>query len=246
MNRRTPAIAVTARMAITGRFSRCSTVDTASGYRRRHRSEGTARWIRNGSIEEGYDRLGSRYLEWTTSHGPGVREWFLDEVLQRLPADADVLELGCGPGTVSPALADGRTLHGGRPVGRAARARSRAAPGCRRSSRRTSRRSSSRLESFDAVVAFFVFNHLPRAEHAPMFARVYSWLRPGGRFMLSLGASDTDDEVAGGLARRPDVLRGLRAGRERARAARRGVRAGALGDAGARSKPAGRRSRSTG
>ena len=51
------------------------------------------------------------------------------------------------------------------------------------------------LGTFDGVVAFFVFNHLPRAEHAPMFARVYSWLRPGGRFMLSLGASDTDDEV---------------------------------------------------
>ena len=28
-----------------------------------------------------------------------------------------------------------------------------------------------------------------------MFARVFSWLRPGGRFMLSLGASDTEDEV---------------------------------------------------
>ena len=50
-------------------------------------------------------------------------------------------------------------------------------------------------EAFDGVVAFFVFNHLPRAEHAPMFARVCAWLRPGGRFMLSLGASDTDDEV---------------------------------------------------
>jgi SAM-dependent methyltransferase len=49
--------------------------------------------------------------------------------------------------------------------------------------------------AFDAVVAFFVFNHLPRVEHAPMFERVWSWLRPGGRFMLSLGASDTDDEV---------------------------------------------------
>ena len=28
-----------------------------------------------------------------------------------------------------------------------------------------------------------------------MFARVWSWLRPGGRFMLSLGASDTLDEI---------------------------------------------------
>ncbi len=49
--------------------------------------------------------------------------------------------------------------------------------------------------TFDAVVAFFVFNHVPRAEHAPTFARVFSWLRPRGRFMLSLGAGDTEDEV---------------------------------------------------
>ena len=49
--------------------------------------------------------------------------------------------------------------------------------------------------AYDAVVAFFVFNHVPRAEHAPMFARVFSWLRPGGRFMLSLGAGNTEDEV---------------------------------------------------
>src|SRR4051812_4026858 len=63
-------------------------------------------------VERGYDRLGSRYREWTVSQPPGVREWFLDEVLQRLPAGADVLELGCGPGTVSPALADGRRYTG--------------------------------------------------------------------------------------------------------------------------------------
>jgi cyclopropane fatty-acyl-phospholipid synthase-like methyltransferase len=145
-------------------------------------------------IEEGYDRLAARYLAWTTSEGPGVREWFLDEVLQRLPADADVLELGCGPGTVSPVLADGRRYTGvDLSAGQLAIARERLpdvefiqgdfttvelAPA-----------------AYDAVVAFFVFNHVPRAEHAPMFARVFSWLRPGGRFMLSLGASDTQDEV---------------------------------------------------
>ena len=25
-------------------------------------------------VEEGYDRLGSRYLDWTASHAPGVRQ----------------------------------------------------------------------------------------------------------------------------------------------------------------------------
>ena len=145
-------------------------------------------------IEDGYDRLGSRYFEWTTSQGPGVREWFLDEVLQRLPANADVLELGCGPATVSPALADGRRYTGvDLSAGQLALARERLPDATFIQADFTTIELP--LEGFDAVVAFFVFNHLPRAEHAPMFARVCSWLRPGGRFMLSLGASDTDDEV---------------------------------------------------
>ena len=145
-------------------------------------------------IEDGYDRLGPRYFAWTSSQGPGVREWFLDEVLQRLPADAAVLELGCGPGTVSPALADGLRYTGvDLSAGQLALARERLPDATFIQADFTTIELPA--EAFDAVVAFFVFNHLPRAEHAPMFARVYSWLRPGGRHMLSLGAGDTDDEI---------------------------------------------------
>ncbi len=145
-------------------------------------------------VEDGYDRLGSRYHEWTTSQGPGIREWFLDEVLQRLPAGADVLELGCGPGTVSPALADGRRYTGvDLSAGQLNLARERLPDATLIQADFTTIELPD--DSFDGVIAFFVFNHLPRAEHEPMFSRVYSWLRPGGRFMLSLGASDTDDEV---------------------------------------------------
>lgn len=145
-------------------------------------------------IEQGYDRLGARYREWTTSHAPGDRAWFLDEVLQRLPADAEVLELGCGPGTVSPRLADGRRYTGiDLSAGQLALARERLPGGTFIQGDFTT------IElppaSYDAVVAFFVFNHVPRAEHASTFARVFSWLRPGGRFMLSLGAGDTEDEI---------------------------------------------------
>jgi cyclopropane fatty-acyl-phospholipid synthase-like methyltransferase len=145
-------------------------------------------------IEQGYDQLGSRYVEWTTSQGPGVREWFLDEVLQRLPAGADVLELGCGPGTVSPRLAEARHYTGvDLSAGQLVIARERLPGGA------FIRGDFTTIElpetTYDAVVAFFVFNHVPRAEHGPMFGRVFSWLRPGGRFMLSLGAGDTEDEI---------------------------------------------------
>jgi SAM-dependent methyltransferase len=39
---------------------------------------------------------------------------------------------------------------------------------------------------FDAVVMVFVLFHLPREEHARVFERVWSWLRPGGYFLVSL------------------------------------------------------------
>jgi SAM-dependent methyltransferase len=173
---------------------RCSSMDTGSGYKRRHRSEEDRTVDPKRIVEDGYDRLGFRYRDWTTSHERGVREWFLDEVLQRLPADADVLELGCGPATVSPMLADGRRYSGvDLSAGQLSIARERLPDATFIQGDFTTIELPS--AAFDAVVAFYVFNHVPRAEHRPTFSRVCSWLRPRGRFMLSLGAGDTDDEI---------------------------------------------------
>ena len=50
-------------------------------------------------------------------------------------------------------------------------------------------------ESFDAVVSFLVFNHVPAAEQARVFERIHFWLRPDGFFCASLGAGRHDDMV---------------------------------------------------
>jgi SAM-dependent methyltransferase len=46
--------------------------------------------------------------------------------------------------------------------------------------------------SFEAVVAYYSFNHVPRELLAPVFARIHRWLAPGGYFMAALGASDLE------------------------------------------------------
>ena len=145
-------------------------------------------------VREGYDQLGPRYAEWSAAAEPGVREWFLGEVLDRLAAGADVLELGCGPGAAVSELAEDRRYTGiDLSVGQLAIARERFPGG------RFLQGDLTGVElpeaSFDAVVAFFVFNHVPQGELLPTFGRVFRWLRPGGRFMLSLGAGDTVDEI---------------------------------------------------
>jgi cyclopropane fatty-acyl-phospholipid synthase-like methyltransferase len=145
-------------------------------------------------IAQGYDRLAGRFGAWVAANPPEVRDWFLGEVLQRLPGEADVLELGCGPGTAAVALADGRTYTAvDLSAVQLAIARERLPAGTFLQDDFTTIALPD--SAFDAIVSFYVFNHVPRAEHASMFARVFSWLRPGGRFMLSLGASNTDDEI---------------------------------------------------
>jgi SAM-dependent methyltransferase len=52
--------------------------------------------------------------------------------------------------------------------------------------------------SLDAVVAFYSLTHVPRGEHAALFARIRSWLRPGGVFIASLGVEDDPGTVEPG------------------------------------------------
>jgi SAM-dependent methyltransferase len=47
--------------------------------------------------------------------------------------------------------------------------------------------------TFDAVVSFYAFIHLPRDEQVVMLERVYSWLKPGGVLLLNLTARDMPD-----------------------------------------------------
>ncbi|HEY2868476.1 MAG TPA: class I SAM-dependent methyltransferase [Gaiellales bacterium] len=44
--------------------------------------------------------------------------------------------------------------------------------------------------SFDGVCALYSISHVPREDHARLFASVRRWLRPGGVFLASLGSGD--------------------------------------------------------
>jgi cyclopropane fatty-acyl-phospholipid synthase-like methyltransferase len=144
-------------------------------------------------VQEGYDALGGRFRDWNSGLDE-ARSWFMDQVLQRLPAGADVLELGCGWGSAAAILGDGRSYTGvDLSSAQLAIARERLPAATFVHADLTQLKLPA--ESLDAVVAFYVFNHVPRAEQAPTFERVFGWLRPGGRFMASLGAGQSDDEV---------------------------------------------------
>jgi len=148
---------------------------------------------RTDTVRRGYDRLASSFLQWGARVEGDPRDRFVDEFAAMLPAGGKVLDLGCGGGIPS----TGRLAESFDVVGvdisaeQIALAR-RAVPGA-------TFIQADLLEldlaatAFDGVSALYSISHVPRAEHARLFASVRRWLRPGGVFLASLGMGGIAD-----------------------------------------------------
>jgi len=148
---------------------------------------------RTALVGAGYDAMADTWEEWSARVADDPRHAWLESLLALLPDDARVVELGCGNGT-----RETREL--------AARARLTGVDLSEEQLRRARERVPSATfvrgdlttiefdeASLDAVAAFYVFNHVPRELLPGVFLRIHRWLKPGGHFLASLGASDLDD-----------------------------------------------------
>lgn len=136
-----------------------------------------------------YDRIAE---QWHRSRGamqPSL-ERLLGEALADLPAVAAVLDVGCGSGVPVAAwlAARGHRVTGIDASGRLLEIASREVPTA------TFVLGDMRVAEpggpFDAIVAWDSVFHIPRIDHATVFARFARWLRPGGALVLSLGGSE--------------------------------------------------------
>jgi cyclopropane fatty-acyl-phospholipid synthase-like methyltransferase len=145
-------------------------------------------------VRVGYDTIADRYAEWAASFETPELKW-IEELLSRLDDGADVLDLGCGGGRIAARAVAARHRYTGVDLSRAQieRAQTRIPQG------RFVAADVTQLEleptSFDAVMSLFMLGHIPRAEQAPLLARVRSWLRPRGWFLATMGTGGSNDEV---------------------------------------------------
>jgi SAM-dependent methyltransferase len=149
-------------------------------------------------VAAGYDRIADRYLAWSPLRPSAARLQALELAVSLIPAGADVLELGCGAGLPMTArLAAGRRLTGVDISAEQIRRARRNVPAAT-----FIQADMTTIEcppaSLDAVVAFYSLTHVPRDEHAALFGRIRTWLRPGGLFLASLGVEDDPGTVEPG------------------------------------------------
>ena len=141
-------------------------------------------------VAAGYDAMLDTWESWKARIENDPRAEWCDELGDRLPVGARVVELGCGGGTdETRALAERFRLTGvDLSEGQLQRARERVPAADYLLADVTT------VEfprgSLDAVASFYVLNHVPRELLTPLFERIHRWLRTDGLFLATLGASD--------------------------------------------------------
>ena len=141
-------------------------------------------------VGEGYDAIGERFDEWRRQIVGDPRERWLEELTSRLFEGARVLELGCGSGLAETQLLAKRFRVTGVDVSATQIRRARVNLPEARFVHADFTSLELPFASFEAVASFYSFNHVPRELLPTIFERIHGWLRPGGFFLVSLGAED--------------------------------------------------------
>jgi SAM-dependent methyltransferase len=147
-------------------------------------------------VESGYDALASRFAEWASQAGTtDARERVLAEFIRRTPPSARVLDLGCGSGIPSTReLSKSFDVTGIDASLTQVRLARRNVPAATFIHADFSEAEFPEA-SFSGVCALYSISHVPRQQHAELFAKVRTWLMPGGLFVAVLGATDSPDWI---------------------------------------------------
>jgi len=143
-------------------------------------------------VGAGYDAMIDTWESWSARVEDDPRHAWATLLADLLPAGARVLELGCGGGTRETAFLASRFELTGIDLSlrQLERARRRIPGATFVHGDLTSL--AQEPGTFDAVVSFYVFNHVPRELLAPLLGRIHGWLRTPGWLLAAFGTVDEE------------------------------------------------------
>jgi SAM-dependent methyltransferase len=143
-------------------------------------------------VSAGYDAIGETFAAWRRRIVGDPRDEWAEELATRLDEQSRVLELGCGSGSPETRRLAQRFAVTGVDISPRQVERARAA--IPEASFMVADLAELALPpaSYEAVVSFYVFNHVPRDLLAPLLGRIRAWLVPGGWLLSAFGVSDLE------------------------------------------------------
>lgn len=152
-------------------------------------------------VQEGYDRIAERHLEWSLTVRSEERARYTSVLLSELPTGATVLDLGCGAGVPTTQELARRFKVTGVDISQRHIALARQNVPEAQFIQADITQLDFPPASFDAVTAFYSLIHVPRQEQSKLLRDIASWLRPGGLFVATMGARsverDFDEDFLG-------------------------------------------------
>ncbi len=145
------------------------------------------------TVREGYNTIANRYLAERTRDSEDVR--LLNDFIERLPADAKVLDAGCGAGIpISQRLSERFQVTGvdfsEAQIELAKKNVPNATFLCE---------DMTKLDfpenTFDGITSYYAIIHIPREEHQGLLMNFHKMLKPGGFALLCLGAEHLIDDI---------------------------------------------------
>ncbi len=146
-------------------------------------------------VAQSYDQLAERYAEWASNIRKEERVRYTSALLERLSVGAQMLELGCGSGIPTTQQLAQRFLVTGVDI-------SSEQINLARQNVPTAKFICADMcqlnfpsASFDAVAAFYSIVHVPREEHAALFQKIATWLRPRGLLVATMGVGSSEGDM---------------------------------------------------
>ncbi|MDG1463039.1 MAG: class I SAM-dependent methyltransferase, partial [Gammaproteobacteria bacterium] len=146
-------------------------------------------------VEQGYNDMAADYGKWTLNHERPDRGKYTQLIIDQLVEGSELLELGCGPGDpTTKALSQHLKVTANDISKSCLELAAKNAP-----SATLIESDMTSLEftenSFDAVVAFYSFHHVPRDRYQTLLNDIAKWLRPGGKFVAAMYPYDIENLV---------------------------------------------------
>ena len=145
------------------------------------------------TVREGYNAMADGYLAERKRDSEDVR--LLDEFIERLPANADVLDAGCGAGIpITLKLSEHFNVTGVDFSEAQIELAKRNVPHTKFLCEDLTNLDFP-ANTFGGITSYYAIIHIPREEHQALLANFHRILKPGGLALLCLGADHLIDDL---------------------------------------------------